>query len=75
MSCHALRNPHGKITAIITLPDIYKFKGFIFENHHFFGARKLKKDFTDAGNPGRKFWKAWSEWDKLSKEEKEATRI
>jgi len=75
MSCHALRNPHGKITAIITFPDIYQFKGFTFQVHYYCGPMKLKKDGSESARTGRKFWKAWSEWDKLSKEEKEATRI
>lgn len=73
MACHRFKfgNTHG----IITCPNIYQYKGFIFEFHHYCGPFKLKKDFEPAKLTGRKFYKVIKEWDKLSKKEKKKTLI
>ena len=70
-----LTNPDGTLYAIMTVPDVYQFKGFIFEVHFCLGPQKLKQDFNPAASMGRKFFKVYSEWDKLTKEEKAATQI
>jgi hypothetical protein len=75
MASHYMRDPDGRVNAIITMADIYRYKGFTFEVHRFCGPCKLKKDWEPAAAMGRRFWKVWSEWDKLTKEEKAATQI
>jgi len=75
MATHAIRDDQGRITTILTMADIYEYKGVIFEVHRYCGPCKLKKDWEPAARMGRKFWKIWSEWDKLTKEEKAATQI
>lgn len=75
MSLQYLTDNEGRITGVLTLADIYRYKGFTFQVHYYCGPMKLKKDLSDASRIGRRFYKTWEEWDKLSKKEKEATRI
>ena len=75
MGTHYLTNAEGKIDGIMTLANIYQFKGFLFEFHSYLGPQKLKKNWDVASAMGRKFWKAFAEWDKLTKEEKLETQI
>jgi hypothetical protein len=75
MGTHYTTNAEGKIDGIMTLANIYQFKGFTFESHFHLGPLKLKKDFDPASRMGRKFWKMYAEWDKLTKEEKLETQI
>ena len=75
MATHAIRDDEGRVTTILTLADIYQYKGFIFEVHRSFGPCKLKKDREPAAAMGRQFWKVWGEWNKLSKEQKAKTQI
>jgi hypothetical protein len=75
MGTHAIRDNKGRVTTILTLADIYQYKGFTFEVHRYCGPIKLKKDWEPAAAMGRKFWKVWGEWDKLTKEEKAKTQI
>ena len=75
MGTHYTTNAEGKIDGIMTIPNIYQYKGFIFEFHSYLGPVKVKKNFDPASAMGRKFWKAFAEWDKLTKEEKTATQI
>jgi len=75
MATHAIRDDQERITTILTMADIYEYKGFTFEVHRYCGPCKLKKDWEPAGAMGRHFWKVWSDWDKLTKEEKAATQI
>ena len=75
MSTHYLTNAEGKIDGIMTIANIYQFKGFLFEFHSRLGPVKVNKNFDPALAMGRKFWKAFAEWDKLTKEEKLKTQI
>jgi hypothetical protein len=75
MGTHYMRDPDGRVNAVVTMADVYEYKGFIFEMHHYCGPCKLKKDFEPAAAMGRKFWKVWGEWNKLSKKKKLATQI
>jgi hypothetical protein len=75
MATHTIRDDQGRITTILTMADIYEYKGFTFEMDHYGLPCKLKKNGEPAAAMGRKFWKVWCEWDKLSKEEKAATQI
>jgi hypothetical protein len=75
MGTHYTTNAEGKIDGIMTIPNIYQFKGFTFESHRYLGPQRLKKNFDPASRMGRKFWKAFAEWDKLTKEEKLKTQI
>ena len=75
MGTHYLTNAEGKIDGIMTVANIYQFKGFIFEFHTLFGPVKVKKNFDPASAMGRKFFKAFAEWNKLTPEEKLKTQI
>jgi hypothetical protein len=75
MGTHYLTNAEGKIDGIMTVPNIYQYKGFLFEFHSYLGPVKLKKDHDPASRMGRKFFKAFAEWDKLTPEEKSKTQI
>ena len=70
MSCH--RIPNG----FICLPNIYQYKGFIFEWHYWCGPIRLRKNGEATKLQGRKFFKIAQEWyDTLNKKQKEKTRI
>lgn len=75
MGSYYTTNAEGKIDGIMTVANIYQYKGFIFEFHTFFGPVKVKKNFDPASAMGRKFWRMYAEWDKLTKEEKLETQI
>lgn len=75
MSDHFFTDHTGRVTTVITMANIYTYKGFIFEFHCFCGPMKLKKDWTEAKLSGAKFYKVIDEWRKLTKEEQEATRL
>ncbi len=52
--------------------DVYCFKGFRFENHHYFGPINISKR-TDEPlvNQSDKFFEAAERWRKLPEEERE----
>ena len=75
MGTHHLINADGMRYGIMTLANIYQFKGFTFEFHPFLGPVKVNKNFEPAAAMGRKFFKAFDEWAKLSDEEKLDTLI
>ena len=75
MSDHFIRDEQGRCHAIITMPNIYKYGGFIFEFHRACGPMKLKKDWNPAAREGRKFWKIIKEWSKLTDKQKKKTLI
>ena len=74
MGTHYLTNAEGKIDGIMTLANIYQFKGFLFEFHSYLGPQKLKKNWDVASAMGRKLWRMYAEWDNLAKEEKLETQ-
>ena len=73
MGCHHFKSKNSYI--ILTLADIYKYKGFIFEFHHYLGPCKLKKDFEPAKLSGRKFYKILAKWEKLTNKQKKKTQV
>ncbi len=75
MGTYYLTNAEGKIDGIMTVANIYQFKGFTFQSHPYLGPLKLKKDFDPASRMGRKFFQIYEEWDKLTPEEKSKTQI
>ena len=75
MATHHLINADGRRYGIMTLANIYQFKGFTFEYSDFLGPLKVNKNFEPAAAMGRKFYKVYREWHKLTKEEKAATQI
>jgi hypothetical protein len=75
MASHAVTDDKGRVIAILTMPDIYEYGGFIFEMHRYCGPCKLKKNLDPAAAMGRKFWKVFDAWNMLSDEEKAATQI
>jgi hypothetical protein len=75
MGSYYTTDENNKVNGIMTVPNIYQFKGFLFEFHSYLGPVKVKKNFDPASAMGRKFWKAFAEWDKLTPEEKLKTQI
>ena len=67
----------GGSRGVISLANIYFYKGYYFENHSYCGPQRVKKkDLEPCKNYlGRTFYKIWKEWNKLSKRDKEKTRI
>jgi hypothetical protein len=75
MGTYYTKDEHGKVNGIMTVANVYQYKGFTFEFHSLFGPVKVNKDFNPSACMGRKFFKTFQEWDKLSKEEKLDTLI
>ena len=75
MGTYYTKDADGKVNGIMTVANVYQYKGFTFEFHTLFGPVKVNKDFNPSAAMGRKFYKVYSEWDKLTKEEKAETQI
>lgn len=75
MATHHLINADGMRYGIMTLANIYQFKGFTFEFHPFLGPVKVNKNFEPSACMGRKFFKVFEEWNNLSDVEKLDTQI
>jgi hypothetical protein len=75
MGSYYTTNAEGKIDGIMTVANIYQFKGFTFESHFYLGPLKLKKDFDPASRMGRKFFQVYDKWSKLTPQEKLETQI
>jgi hypothetical protein len=75
MGTHYLTNPDGTRYGIMTIANVYQYKGFIFESHPYLGPVKLKKDYDPASRMGRKFFKVYDEWNHLTPEQKLETMI
>ena len=75
MGTHYMRDNDGQVVGVITMANIYRFKGFTFEVHHFCGPVKLRKDFSPSQRMGREFWKVFCEWLVLTDAEKAETQI
>ncbi len=75
MGTYYTKDADGKVNGIMTVANVYQYKGFTFEFHTLFGPVKVNKNFEPSAAMGRKFYKVYSEWDKLTKEEKAETQI
>jgi hypothetical protein len=75
MGTYYTKDEHGKVNGIMTVANVYKFKGFTFEYSDFLGPLKVNKNFEPAAAMGRKFYKVYREWNKLTTEEKASTQI
>ena len=75
MGTYYTKDENNRVNGIMTLANIYQYKGFLFEFHTLFGPVKVNKDFNPSVCMGRKFFKVYSEWDKLTAEEKRKTQI
>lgn len=75
MGTYYTKDADGKVNGIMTVANVYEFKGFTFEYSDFLGPLKVNKNFEPAAAMGRKFYKVYREWNKLTKEEKAATQI
>lgn len=64
-----------KYRGFIEMHPVYKFKGFIFDYHRYFGAHQRRKDGELRRRFSRGFWKAVEQWEKLPNKQKEKTRI
>ena len=74
MSC--VKFQFGSSRGFISLADIYRFEGYVFEWHHFCGPMPLHRHTLDPRKtipPG--FWDMVSRWQKLPKDEWEKYRI
>jgi len=67
MGCHSFGNKQIKGT--ICFPNIYEYKGYIFEWHPYLGPVSLKKDFQPRKKVGKGFYDAVTEFANLSKKE------
>jgi hypothetical protein len=54
---------------IVCSNNIYEYKGWIIEFHHFCGPWPLTKDFTPKKRAGKVFWSIWEEFSKLPTKE------
>ena len=75
MGTYYTTDENNRVNGIMTVANVYKFKGFTFEFSNFLGPLKVNKNFEPAAAMGRKFYKVYREWNNLTKEEKEATQI
>ena len=75
MGTYYTKDENNRVNGIMTVANVYKFKGFTFEYSDFLGPLKVNKNFEPAAAMGRKFYKTFEEWNKLTKEEKAATQI
>ena len=75
MSDHFLTDEKGRCHTVISMANIYEYKGFVFEFHRLSGPCKLKKNWEPAARQGLKFWQVIDEWVKLSDAEKRKTQI
>ena len=75
MGTYYTKDEHGKVNGIMTVANVYKFKGFTFEYSDFLGPLKVNKNFEPAAAMGRKFYKVYREWNKLTTKEKAETQI
>lgn len=64
-----------KYRGFIEISQVYKFNGFTFEYHRYFGPHQLRKDGELRQRFSRGFWRAIERWEKLPKKQKERTRI
>lgn len=75
MGTYYTKDENNRVNGIMTVANVYEFKGFTFEYSDFLGPLKVNKNFEPAAAMGRKFYKAFEEWNKLTKEEKLNTQI
>ena len=75
MGTYYTKDENNRVNGIMTVANVYKFKGFTFEYSDFLGPLKVNKNFEPAAAMGRKFYKTFEEWNRLTKEEKSATQI
>ncbi len=77
MGSHTVRDDEGRIISHISCPNIYQYKGLIFEWHDYHGASVYNKDFKLRKNPdpGRKSWTIIEKWLRLPPSKKKRTLI
>ena len=75
MGTYYTKDENNRVNGIMTVANVYKFKGFTFEYSDFLGPLKVNKNFEPAAAMGRKFYKVYREWNRLTTEEKAATQI
>lgn len=63
------------VSGVICTTPVYKYKGWLFEYHKYFGPWPLKKDFEPRKRAGRVFWGLFSEFNSLNEDEKKKYRI
>ena len=75
MGTYYTTDENNRVNGIMTVANVYQYKGFTFEFHSLFGPVKVNKNHEPSARMGRKFYKAFDEWVKLSAEEKLDTLI
>lgn len=67
MACHVYRDK--RIHMIVCLPNMYEYKGYLFELHPGSGPIPLKKDWEPAKRAKRGFWDTVTEFCNMEKKE------
>jgi len=75
MSCHSFRTADGTVTGIICLGNIFNYKGFLFEDHHYCGPVPLRKDGEMSRRIRKGFYDAYYEFKQLNKTDQETFRV
>ena len=66
MPCLPLLDHRGKrVGTICGWEPVYRFRGFLFEVHHYCGPMPLKKNMEPRVNIPAGFWDAWEVFTKL----------
>lgn len=71
MGHYYFKSSDGTVSGHMQIPNIYLYKGFRFEYHHYLGYTKVNKDFSISKREGKKYYDVIHEFNKLSDEEKE----
>ena len=76
MATHYIKDKSGRVNTIITVANIYRYKGFTFEFHKWLGPQKCRgANHEPAAKMGPKFFAVIAEWQKLTEDEKLETQI
>ena len=75
MSCHSFKTSDGKVTGVLCLGNIFRYKGFLFEHHRYLGPIPLRKDGEQTMRIRKGFYDAYGEFDQLDKSEQEKFRV
>ena len=74
MALH-IKNINGS-PCFVTMPNIYKYHGIIFEFHRYCGPIRCNKNLeVSKVGMGRKFFKVFDKWNKLTPSKKKRTLI
>lgn len=67
MGCHRFGDKRIRLT--VCMPNIYKYKGYLFEYYFYLGPNKLNKDLSVSKVMGKKFYDVVTEFGNLTKKQ------